>query len=193
LIDAISIGTVAVLPGRRCFPASLTRRERDFWGEGSKEAEMVDSSAIETYSAAAVKHFMSPLHTEAIVDVNGIGCASSSHMEDLIELAIRVDHDGIIDGVRCRAFGCVAAVACGSVFSGMLPGKTLTQAAEISADQVLDGLGGLPPRRVGYARLPILALEAAIANNCERAMTASKPKDRSFAHRRAPRHVEETI
>jgi nitrogen fixation NifU-like protein len=130
---------------------------------------------------------MNPLNTESIHGVSGVGCATSDHLEDLIEISIRVDEAGIIDGVRCRTFGCVAAVACGSVFSEMLLEKNLTEAAEISANDVLEGLGGLPPRRACYAKLPILALEAALENHRERMAAVSNRGSRSFVHRRAPR------
>ncbi len=148
---------------------------------------------IDTYSEAAAKHFMSPKNTEAINGVNGIGCATSGHLEDLIELALRVDDDEVIGGVRCRSFGCASAIASGSVFSEMLSGRSLSQAAEITAEQVISALEGLPRRRACYARLPILALGAAIVNYREREMASSNPHDRSFAHRRAPKNGEVTL
>jgi len=148
---------------------------------------MAESGAIETYNDAAVRHFMSPLNTGPLSSVSGIGCATSDHLEDLIELSIRVDRTGTIDGVRCRTFGCVAAVACGSVFSEMLLGKDVAEASELTASDVLDELGGLPLQRACYAKLPIVALAAALQNHRERLAAPPTRRFRSFSHKRAPR------
>lgn len=146
---------------------------------------MRDESTIETYSDAAVRHFMHPLNTKQFQGVTGIGCATSDHLEDLIELSIRVSGSGAIDGVRCRTVGCVAAVACGSVFSELLLGKTLAEAAAVSAQDVLDDLGGLPRGRACCANLPILALQAALEHHREHIPVEPTRRSRAFVHRRS--------
>ncbi len=140
--------------------------------------------SLKMYSRQAVRHFMSPSNTQPLKDLTGIGCASSDTLEDLMELSIRVDESGRIDGVRCRTIGCPAAVASGSAFSELLDGKTLDEALALEPEDVLAVMGGLPEQRIRYVHLPLMALEAAVENYRERSTARPGHRARHFSHRR---------
>lgn len=147
---------------------------------------MHNKTSMDMYSEKAVRHFMTPCNTEPLGELSGIGCASSDTLEDLLELSIHIDDSGTIDGVRCRSFGCPAAVASGSAFSELVLGKPVSDALKLKPEDVLSATGGLPSRRVCYARLPLVGLEAAVENYRERIAATPGRRARRFSHRRVP-------
>ena len=148
-------------------------------------------STIETYSEVAVQHFMSPCNTARIEGVNGKGCTSSESLDDLLQISIRVGPSDRIDAVRFRTVGCAAAVACGSKFSEMVEGLSLTEASHITPEDIVQALGGLPRSKAHYARLPVVALQAAIEDHHARARVARGRRLRnSFVYRRASGPVQ---
>jgi len=80
---------------------------------------------------------------------------------DILELSIRVS-DGRIREVRFLAKGCVPAMACGSLITEMVAGKTVDEAKAIDRNAVLKGIGGLPPASGHAAQLSIDALRAVL-------------------------------
>jgi len=79
-------------------------------------------------------------------------------------IKIREDKKGneIIKDISFETFGCIAALASSSIITELVKGKTIEQSLEITKDQVLDKLGGLPPIKVHCSVLAIDALHEAI-------------------------------
>ena len=63
---------------------------------------------------------------------------------DILRLSVLVE-EGRLREVRFKAKGCVASIACGSLLTELVHGKTLTEAGRISAFDVATAIGGLPP------------------------------------------------
>jgi NifU-like protein len=116
------------------------------------------------YSAKVLDHFLHPRHVGALDGAAAPGesilsadAGQISRGDALrIFLKLRVADETILDA-KFQNFGSGLPLASGSMLCGMLIGKTLTEAARISAkdlDAALDGLPELKQMR------PILALEA---------------------------------
>ena len=114
------------------------------------------------YSAAVLDHFKNPRNAgelpgaSATVEVNNPVCG------DIMQFAVRVS-DGYIAEARFKTRGCVTAIACGSLLTELIRGKTLEEAGRITCDQISDALGGLPPATVHGSQLACDALEAVLA------------------------------
>ena len=80
---------------------------------------------------------------------------------DILELAIRVV-DGHIDEVRFLVKGCVPAMACGSLITEMIGGKTIQEASAIRKETVVKEIGGLPPASGHAAQLAVDAVKAVL-------------------------------
>ena len=80
---------------------------------------------------------------------------------DILELAIRVI-GGRIDAVRFLAKGCVPAMACGSLITEMIFGKTVQEAIAISKEAVVEDVGGLPAASGHAAQLAVDAVRAVV-------------------------------
>ena len=80
---------------------------------------------------------------------------------DILRLSALVEQ-GRFQQVRFKARGCVASIACGSLLSERLQGKTLEEAAQISTAEIATALGGLPPESGHAAVLAEDALQAVL-------------------------------
>ena len=78
---------------------------------------------------------------------------------DELKLAVRLADDRVAEA-RFRARGCQAALACSSVLTEMIAGKTIAELREISAQQIEAALGGLPPATRHGSQLAEDALDA---------------------------------
>ncbi len=78
---------------------------------------------------------------------------------DIMRLAVRVEN-GRISEARFKTRGCVTAIACGSLLTEMLQGKSINQARSISYQQISEELGGLPAATMHGSQLACDALES---------------------------------
>lgn len=81
---------------------------------------------------------------------------------DILELSARVE-DGRIAEARFRTTGCVTAVACSSLLTELLIGKTPAEVRVISVEQISETLGGLAPATFHGAQLARDAAQALLA------------------------------
>jgi nitrogen fixation NifU-like protein len=82
---------------------------------------------------------------------------------DTMEISIVVRTDTI---TKCTfdTDGCGATIACGSMITEMVAGKSLAEAAKIGQAELLEYCGGLPEENTHCALLAANTLQAAIKN-----------------------------
>jgi NifU-like protein involved in Fe-S cluster formation len=113
------------------------------------------------YSPQVLDHFEHPRNSgildapDATVQLENPACG------DVLKLMVRFSQQRIAE-VRFQAKGCVPAVACGSALTELVSGKTLTEAAKISREDVLRRLGGLPEASQHASHLAMDALAALV-------------------------------
>jgi len=96
-------------------------------------------------------HFQNPRNAGELpppavtVEVSNPACG------DIMRLSVLVV-DGRLQNIRFKASGCVASIACGSLLTELIHGKTLEEAKRTSAFAIAKGLGGLPPES-GHASI----------------------------------------
>lgn len=76
-----------------------------------------------------------------------------------MRLSVRVE-GGRIAEARFKTRGCVTAIACGSVLTEMLHGKSLEEARGVTAEALSQALGGLPPTTFHGSQLACDAVAA---------------------------------
>ncbi len=114
------------------------------------------------YSAAVLDHFKSPRNAGELPNATASVEVSNPVCGDIMQLAVRVAQ-GCIAEARFKTRGCVTAIACGSLLTEMIRGRTLDEARRITYQQISDALGGLPPATVHGSQLACDALEAVLA------------------------------
>jgi nitrogen fixation NifU-like protein len=109
------------------------------------------------YSQQVIDHFAAPRNLGRLPTANGRGVSGDLRTGDVrIEIAIRVEGDRVVVA-RFRTFGCSVAIAASSVATTLITDRPVGEAADLTAAQITDALGGLPPDRL-YA--PAMAAEA---------------------------------
>jgi len=106
-------------------------------------------------------HFQNPRNAGEIDNPDVTAETRNPHCGDAILLGLKIDNDTITDA-KFLTFGCGAAIATSSIATEMFIGKTLSEAQRITAQDIIDALGGLPERKHACANLAPAALQIAL-------------------------------
>jgi NifU-like protein involved in Fe-S cluster formation len=111
------------------------------------------------YTAAVLDHSRNPRNSGDLPGATATVEVSNPVCGDELSLAVRVEA-GRIAEARFRARGCPTAIACSSLLTELLLGKTPAEIRSITAAQISDALGGLPPATRHGSQLAEDALDA---------------------------------
>jgi NifU-like protein involved in Fe-S cluster formation len=114
------------------------------------------------YSAAVLDHFQNPRNAGTLEGATATVSVENPVCGDILELSARVEAGRVIEA-RFRTRGCVTALACSSLLTELLRGKTPAEARAITAEQISEALGGLPPATLHGAQLARDAVQALLA------------------------------
>jgi len=113
------------------------------------------------YTEKVMDHFRNPRNTGEIKDPDGIGTVGNPKCGDIMTIYIKVK-DNIIEDIKFKTYGCVAAIASTSIATEIVKGKTLDEAYKLTRDDVAKELGGLPSIKMHCSNLAADALRKAI-------------------------------
>lgn len=113
------------------------------------------------YSKKVLEHFKNPRNVGEMEDADAVATVGNPVCGDMMELSIKVDEEKITE-IKFRTFGCASAIATTSMLTEMVKGKTLKEAEELTWDDVVEGLEGLPPVKVHCSLLAVDGLKKAL-------------------------------
>jgi nitrogen fixation NifU-like protein len=116
------------------------------------------------YSPQLLDHFQNPRNAGELSDADSVAAMANPACGDVLQLYLKLV-DGRIAQVRFKAKGCVASIACGSVLSEIILGKTSQQAINLTREDVMSELGGLPQGSTHAAQLALDVLALALRTN----------------------------
>jgi nitrogen fixation protein NifU and related proteins len=114
------------------------------------------------YSELFKDHLANPRNAGELANANAVAEETNPVCGDRLRLSLRI-RDGRIEAARFLAYGCPPTLVCGSVLSEMLEGISIAEAANLTREAIVRGLGGLPTRKQHAASLAIETLHAALA------------------------------
>jgi nitrogen fixation protein NifU and related proteins len=115
------------------------------------------------YPKKLLKHFEKPKFVKRLKFPNGVGEVGNIQCGDIMHLEINVENNRIKD-IGFQTFGCAAAIASSDAVCELAKGKTLEEAGNITKDEIVKELGGMPLIKVHCSLLGIQALNKAIEN-----------------------------
>ncbi len=113
------------------------------------------------YSPQLLDHFEHPRNAGEVTDANASVRLENPACGDVLQLSAKVA-DGKIVEIRFRAKGCVPAMACGSLITEMVTGKSLSDAQLLGPSDVVERIGGLPAASGHASHLAIDTLRALV-------------------------------
>src|SRR5258708_14010600 len=104
------------------------------------------------FSDAVLDHFRNPRNAGELTDASAKVEVSNPVCGDVLKLSARV-MDGRIAEARFLCRGCTTSIACASVLTEQLYGRTAGEARSVTAESLSKILGGLPPATFHGAQL----------------------------------------
>ncbi len=113
------------------------------------------------YSEIVMDHFANPRNMGDMDNPSAVGNVGNPACGDMMRLFLKIENGVIVDA-KFKTFGCGAAIASSSMLTEMIKGKTLDEAMEISNEEVVNALGGLPEAKIHCSVMAEEALKAAM-------------------------------
>ncbi|MEG6616194.1 iron-sulfur cluster assembly scaffold protein [Peptococcaceae bacterium 1198_IL3148] len=120
-----------------------------------------DNSSILIYNQKTMEHFANPKNVGVVEKFNGRGKIGDPGCGDICEITTLIE-DNIVKDIKFRVQGCAGAIATTSVVTVLAKGKHCDQALQLTDDDVVEYLGGLPEQKQHCSLLGIRALRQAI-------------------------------
>jgi len=113
-----------------------------------------------------------PENQGELADADAVGTVGSPECGDMMRMWLKfAEKDGkrVIDRASFQAFGCQTAIAVATMATRMLKGRTIEEAARLSAQDLGGDLGPLPPMKIHCGQL----VEGALRNALDGAPAAA--------------------
>ena len=123
------------------------------------------------YSKKVIEHFMHPKNFGRLKNADGIGRGGNPVCGDVMELYLKIEKRGdkaVIKDVKFHTMGCAAAIATSDMACELIKGKTIQEALKVNYQDIVDGLGDLPPIKIHCSVLAKQGLKAAIEDYQEK-------------------------
>ena len=114
----------------------------------------------ECYSETMIRHWLQPRNPFVMENPDGHGRVTGP-CKDTIEIFLHVSSN-IVTEASFTTDGCITSVASGSMAVELAAGKSVSNVREISQNDILNGLGGLPEESRHCALLASDTLRAAV-------------------------------
>ena len=92
------------------------------------------------YNEKVMEVFKNPQHMGEVENYNAIGTVGNEVCGDIMQITMRIENN-VIKDAKFKTFGCAAAVASSSTATGMIIGKTIQEALEVTNKAVMEALG----------------------------------------------------
>ncbi len=106
-----------------------------------------------------------PQNLGEIVDADAVGTVGSPDCGDMVRMWIKYkEQDGrkVIDKASFQSFGCQTAIAVASIATQLIKGKTREEVLNMTAAELSEPLGPLPPMKIHCGQMVEGALKAAL-------------------------------
>lgn len=120
-----------------------------------------------------------PKNLGEMTDADAVGTVGSPDCGDMVRMWLKYREDGgrkVIDKASFQSFGCQTAIAVASLATEMIRGKTPEEAMAMSAEELSQPLGPLPPMKVHCGQMVEGALRAALEAESSESPTPAPPQ-----------------
>ncbi len=117
------------------------------------------------YSKTVIEHVTNPRNVGDMPNYDGYG-QEVGDCGDILSIWISVRNDRVVN-ITFWTDGCGATIACGSMVTELVKGRSISEAYRLTPENILDALGGLPEENVHCASFAVNSLRKALQNYTE--------------------------
>jgi len=128
--------------------------------------EKIEQDEEKTYSKIVIKEYRNPTNFGILEHPDADGTIKGP-CGDTMKITIKIKN-GKIKDARFWTDGCGATIACGNMLTKMIKRKKPSEALEISQDDLIKKLNGLPKEHSHCAKLTLITLDKALEKHIER-------------------------
>lgn len=120
------------------------------------------------YSEIVKKYFENPINLGIIADADAIGIIKNESCSDIIKIYIKVDKNNIIKDAKFEVKGCPPVIASCCVVTEMIKGINIDKVKDITAEEIIKRLNGLPKEKEHCVELVLRTLNNALIKSGEK-------------------------
>ena len=113
------------------------------------------------YSELVRSHYASPRNAGRVPNPSAQAIIKSPGDSDTVLITLRIENNIIVD-IRFKCMGCAVAIACSSIATEMVRGKSVDEAYLITKHGVAEALGGIPDYKMICSNIAPDAIRKAI-------------------------------
>ena len=113
------------------------------------------------YSNRIMEEFYNPQNYGVIKGASGVGKVTSDVGSEIIKIFIKVEKDKIVDA-QFQTFGGVVAIACSSIATTLMIGKSLKEIRNITANSILEIVGEVPENKMYIVQAVVSAIYGSV-------------------------------
>lgn len=113
------------------------------------------------YSEKIMEEFYNPKNFGVIKGANGVGKVTSDIGSEIIKIFISVEDNKIKDA-EFQTFGGVVAIACSSIATTLMIGKSLNVVQKITVGDILEKIGDIPDHKMYIVQAVVNAIHASV-------------------------------
>jgi len=118
---------------------------------------------LSMYSAQVLDHFEHPRNAGEVEEPDATAQIENPACGDVLKLTLRLRDDRVKE-IRFLAQGCVSAMACASLLTQLVQGRTVTEARQLRREELVQAIGGLPQASAHASHLALDTLAALLKN-----------------------------
>ena len=115
------------------------------------------------YSETLMEHVLAPRNTGAMEDPDLTGHAGAPGRGPFLILFLKLDHDRIA-AAKYHTYGCGPTIASGSMLTELIVGRTIAECGDLTTEDLIEALDGVPPDKLHGPALAVAALHDALGN-----------------------------
>ena len=113
------------------------------------------------YNEKVLNEFFNPQNVGVIRGAQGKGKIVNPTNREIMKIYLSLEGEKIIDA-QFQTFGCPPAIACCSVATRLIIGKTLSEAEKITEKDITNELGSLPENKMLYLAMAVETVKDAV-------------------------------
>lgn len=113
------------------------------------------------YNEKIREHYAAPRNVGNLENPSAKALVKSPVDSDTVLITLRIAR-GVIEDIKFKCMGCAVAIACSSIATEMVKGKSVGEASRISEQAVADALGGIPEYKMRCSNLAPEAIRRAV-------------------------------